>query len=280
MYLHSRLPALALERMTRATRRWHAAMIAGGTALACLAPTRAIAQDVQFTSAEIAGHVLATDGSPVAGVAVSLIGVSDAESDSSGAFRFPTLPPGTYFLRATRIGAKPVLKNVTIRAGDLVRVDISLSSNAQELTAVVVRADSALTALSDPTGFQRRLRTGQGVFMTGEEIERRHATRTEHLFLGVPSVSVDTGGIVLITRGIISYKSMLFRSKTQFDAQLLDCVGVQVFVDGAQMPQPFDVNTVDTHSIKGIELYRGPATTPPELRSPKTVCGTLAIWTR
>jgi len=65
-----------------------------------------------------------------------------------------------------------------------------------------------------------------------------------------------------------------------FSDQFIDCVGVQVFVDGAMMPQPFDVNTIPPPRIKSIELYRGPATTPLELRSPKTVCGTLAIWTR
>jgi hypothetical protein len=161
-----------------------------------------IAQEAHVTSAEIVGQVLGTDGSPVAGVAVSLIGVSDLETDSSGAW-------------------SP-------------RVNVSRSTSP----------------------------------------------RSEQLFPGVPSVSVDTGGIVLIARGIISYKPMLRPSRTQFDAQFLDCVGVQVFVDGALMPQPFDVNTIDAHGIKGIELYRGPATTPPELRSPKTVCGTLAIWTR
>jgi hypothetical protein len=66
---------------------------------------------------------------------------------------------------------------------------------------------------------------------------------------------------------------------TPFSAQFADCVGAQVFVDGVMMPQPFDVNTVSPQSIRGIELYRGPATTPAELRSTKTVCGTLAIWT-
>jgi hypothetical protein len=148
-------------------------MLACGTALACLAPAAVIAQEAHVASAEIAGHVLSTDGSPVGGVAVSLIGVSDLETDSSGAFHFLTLPPGTYFLRATRIGAKPVLKNVTVAEDERIRVDVTLSSSAHELTAVI-----------------------------------------------------------------------------------------------------------DAQSIKGIELYRGPATTPPELRSPKTVCGTLAIWTR
>jgi cytochrome oxidase assembly protein ShyY1 len=162
-------------------------------------------------------------------------------------------------------------------------VEVTLNSIAHQLTAVVVRADSTKSEVSDPTGFERRLKTEQGVFMTTEQIEQRRATSTEQLFLAIPNVKVDTGGIVLINRGVISYKRALVTLNGplhMFDAQFVDCVGVQVFVDGAMMPQPFDVNSIPPQIIRGIELYRGAATTPLELRSPKTVCGTLAIWTR
>ena len=30
----------------------------------------------------------------------------------------------------------------------------------------------------------------------------------------------------------------------------------------------------------GVEIYRGPATTPSVLRTANTVCGTVAIWTK
>jgi hypothetical protein len=207
--------------------------------------------------------------------------MGEVETDSSGVFRFVSLPPGTYFLRATRIGAKPVLKNIPVIADERVRVEVTLNPIVHQLTAVVVRADPTVTAVSDPTGFERRRRMEQGVFMTEEQIDRRRAIATEQLFLAVPSVRVDTGGIVLIDRGVISYKRMILGpSPTRFGDQFIDCVGVQVFVDGAMMPQPFDVNTIPPQRIKAIELYRGPATTPLELRTPKTVCGTLAIWTR
>jgi hypothetical protein len=57
------------------------------------------------------------------------------------------------------------------------------------------------------------------------------------------------------------------------------CIGARVFVDGAAMPQPFNINSVAIQEIRGIEIYAGPATTPPELRSVKSICGTIAIWT-
>jgi hypothetical protein len=276
--------SVGVRQRWRVIRRVCTVVFVCAHALACLAPTDLVAQGSTVAPAEIAGRVTARDGVSVGGVTVSLIGVSDVETDSAGVFRFISLPPGTYFLRATRIGVKPVLKNITVAAHERVRVEVTLNPIAHQLTAVVVRADSTETAVSDPTGFQRRLRAGQGVFMTTEQIERRNATNTEQLFLQIPSVEVDTGGIVLINRGVISYKRMLFGGGAQFSnpfgQQLVDCIGVQVFVDGVMMPQPFDVNTISPKIIRAIELYRGPATTPLELRSPKTVCGTLAIWTR
>jgi hypothetical protein len=258
-----------------------ATVIFAVTALASLLPANVVAQSSMDAPAEIHGRVVGTDGAAVDRVIVSLLGVSDVVTDSAGAFRFVSLSPGTYFLRATRIGNTPVLKNITVAADEHVRVEITLNPIVHQLTAVVVRADSAVTAVNDPTGFERRRRTEQGFFLTEEQIERRRAISTEQLFLAVPNVRVDTGGIVLIDRGVISYKRMLLGpGSNQFSGQFIDCVGVQVFVDGAMMPQPFDVNTIPPQNIKAIELYRGPATTPLELRTPKTVCGTLAIWTR
>jgi len=252
-------------------------------ALASLSPRDVIAQTSTVASAEIHGRVVGTNGVAIDRVTVSLLGVSDVETDSTGVFRFMSLSPGTYFLRATRLGNAPVLKNITVAGGERVRVEITLNPIVHQLTAVVVKADSTVTALNDPTGFERRRRTEQGVFMTEEQIERRRAIDTEQLFLTLPNVRVDTGGIVLIARGDISLRRTLFPNYGQGDpasAQFLDCVGVQVFVDGAMMPQPFNVNTIPPKTIKAIELYRGPATTPLELRTPKTVCGTLAIWTK
>lgn len=225
--------------------------------------------------AVIGGEVRTASGTPLAHVRISLIGVGEMESDSSGAFRFGPLAPGTYFLRAVRVGARPVLKNITVGERDQVRVDVRFDVAVQELSAVVVRADSSSSPLADPTGFTRRRLQGQGVYVTGEEIARRGVVRTEQLFYGIPGVHVDTAGIVMINRGATNIREVLGKPDPR-----TDCVGVQVFVDGVAMPQPYDFNAVAPGSIRGVELYRGPAVTPSELRSDKTVCGTVAIWTR
>ncbi|MEP6621112.1 MAG: carboxypeptidase regulatory-like domain-containing protein [bacterium] len=231
---------------------------------------------------EIMGHALDAAGRPLSGVTVALIGAGQVEVDTAGLFRFLTVPAGTYFLKATRLGLAPVMRSLEVTAGQRLSVNITMDAKAQMLTAVVVRADSSV--VRDPTGFARRRESSQGVFISGEDIERRGIERTEQMFNGVPNVRVDTAGIIRVARGTISFKETLIRSRpgvnSSTDPDTYDCIGVQVFVDGVQMPQPFNVNNIPPRSIRGMELYRGPATTPPELRSPRTVCGTLAIWTR
>ena len=248
--------------------------------LALLLCAASAARGQTASTGEIHGYARDAEGRPLTGVSIALIGAGQVEADSLGVFRFINVPPGVYFLKATRLGLQPVMKNLDLADGEHLRVDISMDRRAQVLSAVVVTADSAHSGRGDPTGFTRRMETGQGTYITGDEITRKGYSRTEYVFHGLPDVRVDTGGIILIARGVISFKDMLGGARSSSSAQMQDCVGVQVFVDGALMPQPFNVNDVQAQSIKGIELYRGPATTPPELRSPKSVCGTVAIWTR
>ena len=152
---------------------------------------------------------------------------------------------------------------------------------AQKLAPVTVQADSSLMPLFDPYGFEaRRLNSTGGVFIREQEIERRHATNTDQLIQGIPSLWVDSAGVVWVNRGRISYKDYYLARQTSQVAGTSSCIGAQVLVDRAEMPQPFSINEVDPARIRAIEIYRGPATTPPALRTPKAVCGTVAIWTK
>ena len=89
--------------------------------------------------------------------------------------------------------------------------------------------------------------------------------------------SLSTGGIVVIKRGEISFRDFYLSRRDQKDANM--CIGAQVFVDGVPMSQPFNINSISPGLIRGVEIYTGPATTPSILRTSKTVCGTVAIWT-
>jgi hypothetical protein len=149
----------------------------------------------------------------------------------------------------------------------------------QKLPPVTVQADSTDVRLSDPYGFEARKRNSTGgVFIREQEIEQKHLIESEQIFHGIPSVWVDTGGIVWIQRGRISFRDYYLPSRRLNQTDM--CVGAQVMVDRVEMPQPFNINEIEPGRIRAIEIYRGPATTPPMLRGLKAVCGTIAIWTK
>jgi hypothetical protein len=246
-----------------------------GVILVLLAPRAAHAQSTGTPA--IVGVVRDRNNAPVADAVVDVLSVGRARTDSAGAFRIGPVPPGTLIVRATRIGYQPVMKMLTIASGEERRLDIAMSPATQQLPMVVVREDSTTTLLADPTGFDARRKTAVGGhFILEQEIAKKHITETEQLFHGIPTVQVDTGGIVVIKRGEISLRDIYGSGGDQF----FHCIGAQVIVNGVEMPQPFNINLVAPGDIRGIEIYSGPATTPTRLRSPKTVCGTVAIWTK
>jgi carboxypeptidase family protein len=248
-----------------------------GVAVLLFAPWIARAQG--SGSIAVTGAILDENKLPIVGAVVDVLSVGRVRTDSTGAFRLSQVPPGTLIVRATMIGFQPVMKLVTAAAGEELHLGITMLHASQQLATVVVREDSATTLLSDPTGFDGRRRSSNGGhFLVAEEIEKMHVTETEQLFHGIPTAQVDTGGIIVIKRGEISLRDIYLSGKdvNQFNM----CIGAQVLLNGVAMPQPFNINTVPLYNIRGIEIYSGPATTPTSLRSPKSVCGTVAIWTK
>jgi hypothetical protein len=249
-----------------------------GAGIALSIPQQAARAGAQTPGSIIVGVVVDENKSPLAGSTVEILSVGRMFTDSTGAFRFATVPSGTLIVRATMIGRQPVMKLVTVSPGAQLRLDIALLPLTQQLPAVVVREDSSFSLLTDPTGFDERRKStaGGGHYILAQDIAEKHITETEQLFHGIPTVQVDTGGIVVIKRGEISLRDIYLSGKDVNQFKM--CIGAQVMVNGVAMPQPFNINTIPPFEIRGIEIYSGPATTPMPLRSPKTVCGTVAIW--
>ncbi|MGE5100845.1 MAG: carboxypeptidase regulatory-like domain-containing protein [Deltaproteobacteria bacterium] len=262
------------------TRRRQAWRIARVAAYLAIISRIATAQQIgPNDSTVIAGKVVRGETAmPLVGAIVDVMGLGTMRTDSTGAFRFVGAPPGTMMVRATAIGFRPSLKMISLRAGETMRLTIALEVAAQELARVTVREDSSLTpsVRSDPTGFEarRRNQTG-GLYIVAADIEKKHVVETEQVFHGIPSMYVDTGGIVVVNRGVNSTRDLEKKGD-----QFYHCIGAQVFIDGTPMPQPFNINQVALDRIRAIEVYRGPANTPSTLRSTRTNCGTIAIWTK
>jgi hypothetical protein len=223
------------------------------------------AQDTATTGV-VRGRVVGPDSSSIEDAVVDLLGLGRARTDSDGAFRFSGVPGGTLILEATKIGFRPSLKMIVVRPNEELRVPFALDRSALELDRVIVRSDSAVGLFVDPGGFDFRRHGGLGTFITNAQIEARHAFETAQLFQAIAGVEIDGKGNVGIARGVSSIN--------------IGCGAARVFVDGVPMQPGFSVNDVQIVNIRGIEIYRGPATTPMRFRSSGTVCGTVAIWTK
>lgn len=104
----------------RASARVAFAIVAGGTTWLNLTIVRI---------EEVMGHVNSTKGGPVAGAVLQFSSGGSvrggATSDSSGAFR-TGIDPGSYDLTVTKAGFERVVQAVTVGAGQVVTLDLSM----------------------------------------------------------------------------------------------------------------------------------------------------------
>lgn len=92
----------------------------------------------QTTLGTVSGKILASTGEPIAGASVAISGTQfGAIAKSDGTYRI-NLRPGRYELRARLIGYALARDSVTIRAGQTVTKDFTLTRAAAALSAVAV----------------------------------------------------------------------------------------------------------------------------------------------
>ena len=95
----------------------------------------------QTPSGEISGVVADQAGSVVAGVKVMLTNIAtnaprEVQTNDSGLYAFPALPPGIYTLKVEKAGFRAIeRKNIEVLTGSANRIDLSLEIG--ELTNVV-----------------------------------------------------------------------------------------------------------------------------------------------
>src|SRR5438067_6563653 len=154
------------------------------TAALCLS-LFAVSGYAQLQTGNIYGKVTAKDGSVLPGVTVTLPGVAAPQTtvtDAQGNFRFLSLSPGTYSLKADLAGY-----GTSTRAGVGVRVganaDVTMTLNPSVSESITVTAEAPLLDVR---------KAGSGINVTKVEMEKIPTSRDPWTVLQqAPSVQVD-----------------------------------------------------------------------------------------
>jgi hypothetical protein len=231
----------------------------GGAALFLQSPLAA--QDASITGRIIS----ARSGEPIEGAEVDLLDSPHrAVTSGSGLFRMSEIPAGQHTVRISYMGAES--RNLTVDLSPREAFDVALQLEMKVLPVpeLVVTVNNRI-----PVGklyeFERRAQNSPGYFITREEIEERHASRTTDILRRVPGLEV---GGPRIGRSSVQVRRRAVGRRCTPDT----------YVDGAYAPY-FDPDNLQPSDIAGIEVYRGNSEVPPEYRRADH-CGVIVFWTR
>ena len=209
-----------------------------------------------------------------------------ALSDESGRF---VLSPGPseddFLLRISALGYRDIVDGVfEIGRPDTLWATVRLSVAAIDIEGVVVPVVGRSAPLAE-RGFFERERTTTGQFMSREEIESGLRMSTLDVLERVSGLQVrytaelQRGPPLVMTNYGTAIEA---RSAGRRCAPRIYLEGVPV-QQGGEWSEPaelFDLRTINTDQILGIEVYDRPAGTPAIFSGASASCGVIVIWLR
>jgi hypothetical protein len=232
------------------------------------------------TPIRLTGRVLdAETGRPVSAARVRIAGTAAAAlTDAQGRFLIENAPTGTQNMEVEHLGYGTHREAVALRGAETVDLIIHLGIRAIEIRGVVATA-----TVRPPPGLEdfhrRKAEQRGGHFFDRSAIERRNATRVEHLLAEYGFVVNNFG--VITPRGMSGFSTC----------------GPMVYIDGIRVTHPgIDpskqdaavspgdardaLRMVNPALLDGIEIYRGASQVPVELGGTGGGCGVVMLWTR
>lgn len=215
---------------------------------------------------EIRGTVVAAaDRSPVVGARVSLEGTEHSLlTDKKGRFKFPKVVAGQYVIRAEVDGFPPATTSLRIARDERLDIEFQVGDN-DAVTLPDVEVDAESGRISPVREFNRRATSGAGRYVTRDFIERRHAASVMDLLRTVPGVRYSCPRTERVCT-------------LHFARHKASC-GPAYFLDGIPA-DPSILWLTNPNDLEGVELYSGPAETPPELEGVRSACGAIVMWSR
>jgi TonB-dependent starch-binding outer membrane protein SusC len=151
----------------------------------------------------ITGQVNTRAGAPMAGVQVYIVGGSQGTfTTENGRFLIPNVAPGTYTLRAERLGYGSESTNVTVTAGEVTSVTFALQLEALALDQIVVTG-TAGTARRREVGNSIAQIDVASVAAPPQNVDQLLQSRAPGLYVSQGNGSVG-GGAQIRLRGAVS----------------------------------------------------------------------------
>ncbi len=239
-------------------------------ATAGLAGLALVAAPGLHAQSAIAGVVVDdSTGAPVPAVEVVLQAANLRQTtDSAGKFVLGNLPPGLHLALLRKIGYRPVQLRVILVAEDTLTVSVKLQPAAVELAPIEVTASAVPPGME---AFEERRSRGEGQFIDSRVLRRSEHRLLSDLLRTVPGVALKyVGGgdrMFLVSRRVGCAMQIYFD-------------GVKIFEPRVGAAEPPDINQFGVTQLEAIEVYPGPAQTPPQLGGTGGKCGTVVLWSR
>jgi len=216
-------------------------------------------------------------------------------TDSSGEFRFDSLPVGPQRLSVRRIGFGAIDTTVTIGGSSAAAVFRLTAVVA--IDSVVVTETPVQRAMRE---FEDNRRKGLGRFLVRSDLERMEGQTMASILAQFPGVAIVNG------RGAQAWISTT-RVRTHCPGNNIRCLRdeeiyylpdvaesgqgmraacyAQVYLDNmlvthGRPTEPFDISSLHQSQIEAIEYYSNPAQTPPRYNKLGATCGVLVIHSR
>ncbi len=240
-------------------------VLAGALALAPYLAGELPGQARPDTTAVLIGEVQsAMSGDPVVNALVFLRSASrGAVTDSAGGFTIDSIPPGTDTLVIRYPGVDVQSATIEFAPQQEVRAVFLLAEKIFQVADIEVSVRRAASV--DEINLQRRMRTGQGIFITRERLLELATDRPSDALRNIPRVEVTKYGQRKI-QVWIGYGSSA-------------CTPTYL-VDGTPMDNNFVLDDIELDAIELIEIYRGPSEVPTQYKQMTARCGLINIRIR
>lgn len=241
--------------MTRHVRRLSAA-----AAFLALVPAWAYAQQ----QGTITGHVFdAGTKQPVPAVQVSVLGTfRGGVTDEKGEYTIRALTPGTFKVRAQRIGYQPEEQSVTVTAGGVATADFSLNQRAVSLDVTVVTASGETQRVRESGVLTGRLQVDSLNLAPVGNANEMLQSRVAGVSVLQASGTAGSSAIIRI-RGSnslsLSNDPLIIIDGVRVNNNLGDDANGNNGTIGVGGQTPTRLNDIDPQDIANIEVVKGPA---------------------